>query len=341
MGKKRDLSLDIAKGICITLMVVGHGGCPDYLHRFIYMFHMPCFFFISGMLLSDKYITDIKTGVIKKLKGYYLPFVKWSIIFVLLHNLFYSLQLCETNYSLKEIGVRIVSTFFMVKTDKLLGGYWFMKSIIWASIGSVLFLGLLKRNGALNKFSVFCGVAIALLIAAVEHLLPINVPQQFEQQTFLAFAFFVSGYVYKIKLSQRKPYTYEWLLWLIVPAVTACFIDLRMLNADSLSFLYYVIAICGTIGVIQLCKILQYSKIAPLFNYIGNRTLYILTFHLLAFKIVTYASIQIENLPMSNLKPVWPIITNDWIWIFYTIVGVAVPLLLWELFHFPERFRQK
>ena len=36
MGQKRDLTLDLAKAICIILMVIGHSGCPDYLHRFIY-----------------------------------------------------------------------------------------------------------------------------------------------------------------------------------------------------------------------------------------------------------------------------------------------------------------
>ena len=63
MGQKRDLTLDLAKAICIILMVIGHSGCPDYLHRFIYMFHMPCFFFISGYLLNDKYLTNLKTGL--------------------------------------------------------------------------------------------------------------------------------------------------------------------------------------------------------------------------------------------------------------------------------------
>ena len=66
---QRDKTLDIAKGICIILMVIGHSGCPTYLHDFIYMFHMPCFFFISGWLLNDRYITDLKTGLIQKAPG--------------------------------------------------------------------------------------------------------------------------------------------------------------------------------------------------------------------------------------------------------------------------------
>lgn len=61
--QRRDATLDIAKALCITLMVVGHGGYPSYLGRFIYMFHMPCFFFISGWLLSDKYVLNLKAGL--------------------------------------------------------------------------------------------------------------------------------------------------------------------------------------------------------------------------------------------------------------------------------------
>ena len=35
MRNNRDKSLDIAKAICIILMVVGHSGCPTYLLDFI------------------------------------------------------------------------------------------------------------------------------------------------------------------------------------------------------------------------------------------------------------------------------------------------------------------
>lgn len=75
MRNNRDKSLDIAKAICIILMVVGHSGCPTYLYDFVYMFHMPCFFFVSGWLLNEKYVTDLKTGLIQKAKGSYYPFV--------------------------------------------------------------------------------------------------------------------------------------------------------------------------------------------------------------------------------------------------------------------------
>lgn len=54
MEKVRDISFDIAKGIGIILVVIGHYVPDDAplwytgLVRFIYYFHMPLFFIIAG-----------------------------------------------------------------------------------------------------------------------------------------------------------------------------------------------------------------------------------------------------------------------------------------------------
>lgn len=145
MGNNRDKSLDIAKAICIILMVVGHSGCPTYLHDFVYMFHMPCFFFVSGWLLNDKYITNLKTGLIQKTKGSYYPFVKWTLIFLLFHNVFASMHIYENSYSWQTFMVRIARAFSMTGSESLLGGFWFLISLFWASIISLLFLNMLSR----------------------------------------------------------------------------------------------------------------------------------------------------------------------------------------------------
>lgn len=60
--KPRDLSLDVAKAICIILMVACHGGCPEWLSHFIYLFHMAAFFFISGMLLRHGKVAPWPSG---------------------------------------------------------------------------------------------------------------------------------------------------------------------------------------------------------------------------------------------------------------------------------------
>lgn len=40
--------LDIAKGLTIILMVLGHTSIPEFASRFIWAFHMPLFFIASG-----------------------------------------------------------------------------------------------------------------------------------------------------------------------------------------------------------------------------------------------------------------------------------------------------
>lgn len=44
--------LDIARGLAIILVVIGHSGTYKYIRDSIYLFHMPLFFFISGILLK-------------------------------------------------------------------------------------------------------------------------------------------------------------------------------------------------------------------------------------------------------------------------------------------------
>ena len=48
---QRDITIDIAKGIGIFLVVLGHVPIPMWLVTPIYMFHMPLFFFLSGMFV--------------------------------------------------------------------------------------------------------------------------------------------------------------------------------------------------------------------------------------------------------------------------------------------------
>lgn len=337
MEEKRDLSLDIAKGICISLMVLCHAGCPGWLSRFVYMFHMPCFFFISGYLLSDRYLIEVKSGICKKLKSYYRPFVKWTLIFLFLHNVFTYLHIYETSYTWQETTIRILRTITMTGGEQLLGGYWFLISLTWASIGSILILSFLHSKSLLTNIYIMGGVILILIIASTEHSLPFRLPAQFGSQTFLALAFFMSGYIYR-KTGWNRTESLTWLCipLLLLPAVASFFLSLSMTSAQSLSWLYYLVALSGTLGFIQFTKKLQHERIVILFNYIGNKTLYILTFHFLAFKLISYIWIKGHDLPISFLSQ-FPVLqeTSSWMWIAYTIAGIALPLLIWELFHLP------
>ena len=83
---KRNTWLDIAKGIAIILMVVGHASIPHIAVDFIYCFHIPLFFIASGF--TSSYLKHSPLEYIKhKAHTMMLPFITYSIIvsFVLYH----------------------------------------------------------------------------------------------------------------------------------------------------------------------------------------------------------------------------------------------------------------
>src|SRR5829696_4262817 len=52
---KRIEYIDIARGICILLVVMGHNDfavVSPFVYKVIYSFHMPLFFFLSGYFLN-------------------------------------------------------------------------------------------------------------------------------------------------------------------------------------------------------------------------------------------------------------------------------------------------
>lgn len=173
---------------------------------------------------------------------------------------------------------------------------------------------------------------LTLAIASIEYLLPFHLPAQFGETTFIATAFYMAGYLCR-KSGMINKICYSWAILLFaVPAVAAIFFSMSMNVKGWIILPYCVIATCGTIGVFFVSKSLASSGVSSILAYIGNKTLYILVFHFLAFKLVGWIYICCTNLPNSALTQ-FPTIANvpSWLWIVYSVVGMVLPLLIWEL----------
>ena len=69
---KRDETVQLSKAIGIVLMVIGHSGFWPYENPFIYAFHMPLFFFLSGYCFKDANLSNPQEYIKRKIKGVYL-----------------------------------------------------------------------------------------------------------------------------------------------------------------------------------------------------------------------------------------------------------------------------
>ncbi len=88
MAEKQRINwIDIAKGIAIILMVLGHSSIPNSLALWIWSFHMPLFFFASGMCTNFEN-DNLKQFINKKGIGIIRPFLIYSTIVLLLGWIF-------------------------------------------------------------------------------------------------------------------------------------------------------------------------------------------------------------------------------------------------------------
>jgi fucose 4-O-acetylase-like acetyltransferase len=328
----RDVTLDIAKGICILLMVAGHSGCPGYLGRFIYMFHMPCFFFVSGWLLSDAYLDDLRKGLWRKLKGAYWPFVKWELLFLTFHNAFAVMGVYRDSYGASEFASKALRILTFTGGEQLLGGYWFLISLCWASVGSLLMLYALRRWGKLSTATVAAVIALVLLVIPWESRLPVRLPAQFGEQTLMATAFYLSGYLCKRQWKSVRASWTRALCLLLCPALAAIAWSWNIeTGKDGLLLVpFFVTAMAGTLGTLHLSAcLLRCRPFAVPLTYIGERTLYVLTFHFLGFKCLSAVYIALCGLPHDRLAE-FPGLSGvpSGFWLAYVLAGVGFSLVM-------------
>ena len=172
----RNNVISICKGIAIILMVMGHAEPPTLISNFIYIFHMPLFFITAGYFFSRKYLDDPWSFCVKRFKGLYVPFLKWSLVFLVLHNLWFDLGILNEQYGNWTGGVthpytwrQFFQRLFMIVTSMsgydefMAGAFWFFRGLL---VASILFLVIYKIIDSKTSLGPVWGV-VAVCICAL------------------------------------------------------------------------------------------------------------------------------------------------------------------------------
>ena len=81
---KYEKSIDVAKGIGILLIIVGHSPFNKFIETTVYAFHVPLFFFISGYLFNwRKYKMNTNQFIFNKIKRLIVPYFLTNIIIII------------------------------------------------------------------------------------------------------------------------------------------------------------------------------------------------------------------------------------------------------------------
>ena len=337
-NKQLDDSVSFAKGIGIILMVLGHTFFSPYGHDVIYMFHMPLFFFISGYCFKESYLEDFRNYARKRIGKIYVPFVKWGLIFLLLHNIFFHLNIYNGTYGFEgEVsqlyGVSdylkraFLILFCLSGNEQLLGGYWFLHTLFFASF---VFYGLLKLKKPI------VGLLIALLLSVLLYFKGIPIVNIYcGAKEFFAVSCMMAGYLYKTYSLDKLADKYS--AYVLFASVLLLVLGSLFWNGEMLDMKWYHTVpyfISAMAGIIIVMKLSKYSTekarcISNIISNIGNKTLKILTWHFLSFKLVSLVIIACYRLPIEHLAefPVMhPYNVQGW-WVLYLVTGIAVPLI--------------
>lgn len=325
--------VSILKGLGIILVVVGHTSAPVIFKGWIYSFHMPLFFLLSGYLFKENYINSPFQFIKRKIKGLYLPFIKWGFIFVLLHNFFFSLNFYHDYIPIKEIIIRTLHLFFFRQYEGLLGAYWFIPELFYASIfalGILVLIENLKKLlniNILNRTIVFSFICIlyfcVFLISDIIFLGTIR------SVTLLGVAFFLSGIIIK-QIKYRFP------LWISFFGLIVTFFYLYfypkvidIFTTGPEIFLLVVTSYFVFFCLFNIAERIEETGTGKIIDIIGSNTLIILTLHFVCFKIWSFVIILRDNLDPSHLMDFPYIITEkQYDWWMYSIIGIGIPICI-------------
>ena len=322
----------MAKAIAIILMVLAHTQFSQFGIIFINMFHMSLFFFMSGYCFNESYLCNLKGFVIKKVKGLYFPYVKWSIAFLALHNIFFHLNIYNNAYASRLYegedftikAVHIVTRMF--DHEQLLGGFWFLRCLLVSSFVGFVLIRYCSKNKKLQFASFLFCIFFAMVASYFNkqmHFIGIDTAQQ-----FIGTAFFFAGFLFRKNEFRLPIVVYPFAIITIVCG--SLYLPMSFADITYWKIMpWFVISIMGCLTIFDLCKLMELKVFfgKKLLIYIGNNTLSVLALHFLCFKIVSLAIICFYNFPIEQLAK-FPTIKDlsGW-WIAYLIIGVMVPIV--------------
>lgn len=294
--KKRVTYLDMAKGIGIILMVVGHliGSVQtiDYkeylvpVYHWLTSFHMPLFFIISGILLriTKEEERPMRQIIVRKMKTLLLPYVTFSIIYLVLNvwNCIFHPELL----SFSDLGKFVVYSV----TFRGVSVLWFLPALF---IGELLFLWC--RQGMDDKHLIYffsltgCAVLATSPAFRLEEwersyaAMAAGALLQTACRGVLAGTFLMIGYYFTGILQKNEKRSIGGFFWgavLLLTGSVLCFwngtVDLNYMVFENI-MLYMFCACASSFGILLLCKNSCHLRILQI---LGENSLVIMATHM-------------------------------------------------------------
>jgi fucose 4-O-acetylase-like acetyltransferase len=333
--KPRLAMIDIAKGLGILLVVLGHNRIffdlePNRFGDFLGAFRLPFFFFVSGVTFSIAR-RSVRDVAIQRADAWLKPFVMAALIGgafklmvgkVTIESVLLSVVygtgftlIWPAIWFLPHLWLLYVSTALLLTHGKRLIDSWPKRVVFLTAlaIGGYLFLGLFDtpledvscKSRTIFEASIFeCGLPFSadiLMLTGLYFLIG-----QFMSARVKAFQFNLPIFIvcFGIMLTLHFVFDYR------IDFNQRRYDDLLISTLQALCGIYVMLCVCTWLAQVQVLK--------QMLVYAGSGSLFILLFHM---------PIQYRLTDSLGLRygEIWPV------GVFALIVSIIVPLIFWEI----------
>lgn len=286
LEKQRDVSIDVAKGLGILAVILGHCGASV-----VSIFHMPFFFIMSGVFMSKR--GEMSEFIKRRARRVLVPYlfgVCLTIICAVIKDII--------SGDIGAVGSDILKWFlaglygkgakgnFLVPGIVKIGALWFLLATFYGTV--------IVRRFLENKSLIVIAAVIAYVGFATKEI--VFLP--FSLQNGMVASFFIAIGVYckQYEIFNRKPD-----LFVIGGCIGLCIfaivnhITLSMVNLNfPYGLLNIAVALAVSYLVVKLAQVIteKYPLLKRLLAYCGTNSLIILVYHAVEINILRWGWIN-------------------------------------------------
>jgi acyltransferase len=316
--------IDIARGIGIIFVIYAHVLGDQGIRYLFYSFHMPLFFFLSGIVYNHKKYGSFVTFLKKSAKGLLVPYFIFAFIMFFL----WVIGLKTTNIFSPGIIRQFLSIFYansnnglMVFNDVL----WFLPALF---VTRILFASIANFSVKARTL-----ISVLLLFSVFGYLFSIfasNIKLPFGAETAIsAVVFYGAGFLWnRSEKTKALLFRYKYFLFILLFIVGAYIatnafhiygrqIDMRLNHLNNY-FYFYIAAFSGIFAWISFSVAINKNS---LLEKIGRNSLILFVWHPIVF---TYFGVILNTILGLNLiKSI-----RLFIPLIYTAISITVILLV-------------
>lgn len=291
LNKNRLAFIDVARALGIIFMIIGHTAhIPNLLFIIIYSFHMPLFFFLSGLTFKNNN-ASWQPFIHKKFKRFIVPYFFMAFIcyfiFVILKALIFPTQLTFL-YFLKPLGGIIYS----IGTTKGLPNcspLWFLTALFCTEmIFYCITLYTEKSKLKIIFYTTLSGVLGYLISTYSKCKLPWNIDSALIAVVFMGGGFLLKDFIKYISLKNPLSW-FSLILAIAINYLSIRFSNYTLVNMDINQYhnilWFYLGAFAGIYVLIILSKLLES---VCFLEKLGQITMPIIGFNYALNTLVTY-----------------------------------------------------